>query len=410
MSKSNIHIIVEIGSTHGGNIADAHKLISLANETGADSIKAQFLFSDGLYQRWLRIDGPDGQPDPYVEALLYHYKHDMGLQPVQPIDGIVENAMMPHYRDAEELNEEQWRELAATAQKEGISFSASVFCERGLKLLDSLNPPYIKIASCDLNNHRFLRAALATGRQVIVSTGMSTLGDIDRSVNVMAKAGWGDKPPVLLHCVAAYPHGAEAANMQMVRKLRGTFDLPVGYSDHTEGNECALLALAQGATWFEKHMTHDIDRTIPGSVPGGLDHPHSRTPAQMKTYVDALRFGELALSVPADKVGAKERKIALRARRGLWVNKGLSAGTVITEALFTNTTDANGVPQNDAALRVLRCEADINADKIDDIMGRTLVCDVLAGSPLRHQDLTAKDPRVDLRRIVGMPPLAPGMS
>src|SRR5690606_28483113 len=123
----------------------------------------------------------------------------------------------------------------------------------GLDLLCSLNPPYIKIASCDLNNIRFLRQVAETGFKVVLSTGMSSLNDIEKSLKEIDKTG-NLQNFILLHCVSIYPAKAEQANLNFITKLKNQFGLEVGFSDHTGDSVAAVAAMALGATWFEKHF------------------------------------------------------------------------------------------------------------------------------------------------------------
>jgi sialic acid synthase SpsE len=168
-----------------------------------------------------------------------------------------------------------------------------------------------------------LQAAAGTGRKILLSTGMSTLGEIEQAVAALDRVGAADV--VLLHCVSAYPCPTEISNVGFVEVLRTSFGLPVGFSDHTESSEAAIAAVALGATWIEKHLT--LDRGAKG-----FDHAYAMEPEMLAAYIASLRAAAAALRRPAEKVGEAERAVMTRARRGLWAVRDLSPGAVLTEA------------------------------------------------------------------------------
>ena len=288
---SAIHIIAEAGTNHGGNLETARKLVDAAVAAKADSVKFQIIYPEGLYLTKVWQDGAL-RDNPVVAA-----------------------------RRAQMLRDEDYVLLAAHARDRGIPFSASVFDERGLNLLASLDPPFIKIASCDLNNHPLLARAAATGKRLVVSTGMSTLADVDASVEVLRREGARDV--VLLHCVSVYPCPTEAMNLGFIDTLRAAFGLPVGFSDHSESSVAAAIAVAKGATWIEKHFT--LDRKAEG-----FDHAYAMEPAQLASYIADVRAAEAACARPASKLGDAERTVMQRARRGLYAARDLPVGAAIT--------------------------------------------------------------------------------
>src|SRR5690606_17195681 len=227
----------------------------------------------------------------------------------------------------------------------------------GLDLLSSLNPPYIKIASCDLNNIRFLRQVAETGRKVVLSTGMSTLKDIEKSVNEIEKSG-NLQNFVLLHCVSVYPAKVEQTNMPFLSKLKSTFGLEVGFSDHTGDSLAAVMALSLGATWFEKHFT--TDRTQEG-----LDHAYAMEEDGFTKYVEDLRAAEQALVPIPDKISEAERYTRKRARRSLYASRDMEVGELIS----------------DDDILCVRPEGVMDADEIDLIIGKRLTSPIKQYSP-----------------------------
>jgi N,N'-diacetyllegionaminate synthase len=330
-----VHIIAEAGSNYNGSVALAKQLNQVAAESGADSVKYQIINTDALYR-----------PGDYAYG---HYK-------IEDIRAI---------RRRDELSDDQWSEIRGDALERGILFSASVFDTEGLDLLCGFDPPYIKTASCDLNNLRFLREIAERGRTMVVSTGMSSLGDIEKAVSSLSKEGIEGEKLVLLHCVSAYPSSLEDTNLTFLQTLRSAFGTAVGFSDHTLGREAACIAVALGATWIEKHFT--TDHTL-----DGLDHKHAMEPTAFTEYVRAIRATEIAMRPRVIKIGPAEAYTRQRARRGLYLSQALPAGHVI----------------EDADLLIVRPESELAADQVDLVVGCKLNRDMAAFESLSAADLS----------------------
>lgn len=312
-----VHIIAEGGTNHNGRLDYAVKLADIAKEAGADSVKFQIIYPWGLY-----LPGE------------YQYGH-------YDIKKVID------IRTRQQLPDEDYIKLNDYCNQIGIRFSASVFDQRGLDLLTSFDPPYLKTASCDLNNLRFLRTLAQTGRRMIVSTGMSTLQDIEKAVEAITKEG--NNNLVLLHCVSVYPAKLEQSNIPFIKTLKDTFGFEVGFSDHTPTSHAALMALASGATWFEKHFT--FDKTLEG-----FDHSHAQDATEFKNYVADIRNAEIALQPKEEKITDAERYTRKRARRSLYASRDLPAGHVIT----------------DEDVLIVRPEGIMDADQIDILVGSAL--------------------------------------
>lgn len=287
---SNVHIIAEAGTNHNASPETARQLIDVAVQAGADSVKFQIIYPEGLYVSRIYENGE--YRDNEVIAI----------------------------RRAGMLADDHYRELAAYSRQQGLPLSASVFCRQGLDLLNELDPPYLKIASCDLNNSLLLRQAAELGRKLIVSTGMATLGEIEQSVRDITANGFQDL--VLMHCVSVYPCPTDQMNLGFLETLKSAFGYPVGLSDHTENSLAAAVAVSQGVRWIEKHYT--LDR---GSA--GFDHAYAMEPEMLQQYVADIRAIEKACQPAAAKVGESESTTKLRARRGLYANRDIAAGEVI---------------------------------------------------------------------------------
>jgi len=286
----SVHIIAEAGTNHNGKLETAKSLVDIAKQAGADSVKFQLIYPEGLYLPKFFQDGK------YVENEVFK-KRAAGM-----------------------MTDQDYGELAAYCKTSGIPFSASVFDIRGLDLLESLDVPYFKIASCDLNNSPFLIQVAERGRKMIVSTGMASLGEIERAVSDMLSTG--NQDIVLMHCVSVYPAHLANMNLAFIDTLRSAFGLPVGLSDHTESSLAAAIGIAKGITWIEKHFTQD--RTSPG-----FDHAYAMEPSMLKQYILDIRASEAACRHQGSKLQPAEAQVKTRARRGLYAARDIQAGEIL---------------------------------------------------------------------------------
>jgi len=320
-SSSYVHVIAEAGTTHEGSVETALGCVDIAAEAGADSVKFQIIHAEGLYLPQV-CEGGEQRPNPVFQQ-----------------------------RRVQQLPDEAWARLAARARARGLDMSASVFDERGLDLLDVLDPPYIKVASCDLNHAALLRMVAERGRKMIVSTGMAELSEIERAVADVTATGHDDI--VLMHCVCSYPAELASMNLGFITTLRSEFGYPVGLSDHTETSLAAAMAIALGATWIEKHFTYD--RTAEG-----FDHSFATEPDQLAAFVVDVRAAQCACRVPLEKVGAAEAELKRRARRGVYAARAIPKGTTLAEA--------------DVIVR--RPESDLDPNDLERLIGRNVRRDV----------------------------------
>ena len=287
-----IHLIAEAGTNHNGKVATGKTLIDAARAGGADSVKFQAIFPEGLYLPKLYVDGA------YQESAVFQQRAKTAL------------------------DEAAFAELAAHCATRGVGFSASVFDERGVRMLDGLNVEYLKTASCDLNNSQLLKAAAETGRKMIISTGMATLAEIEQAVKDVT--GMGNGNIVLMHCLSVYPCPTELMNLGFIDRLRKAFGFAVGLSDHTESSVAAAIAVSKGVSWIEKHITLDRRST-------GFDHAYAMEPAGFATYVRDVAAAWHACRAPAGKVGEQETEVKKRARRALYAARDIAPGECIAE-------------------------------------------------------------------------------
>jgi N,N'-diacetyllegionaminate synthase len=286
-----VHVIAEAGSNHNGDQALAFRLVDAASKAGADSVKFQLIYPEGLYVPTY-VDGGEERDNPVFAR-----------------------------RSSEVLADADWRAIAGYSRRSGIPFSASVFDRKGVDLLVGLDPPYLKVASTDLNNYPLLEIVAECGIPVVVSTGMSSLGEIEGAVDVFRKASALSRLS-LLHCVSVYPCPLASTNLGMIRILREAFGVPVGFSDHTEGSLASCMAVALGATIVEKHFT--LDKTMVG-----FDHLYAAEPLVLEEFVADVRAAEQATAFSFEKVSAAERETRVRAGRGLYAARDLPSGHVL---------------------------------------------------------------------------------
>jgi sialic acid synthase SpsE len=291
-SEPRLHLIAEAGTNHGGKRDTANALVEAARQAGADSVKFQLIYPEGLYLPEFLTDGR------YVPNEVFQK------------------------RRAAMLSDDDWRRVAAHCAEHELPFSASVFDRRGLDLLEELDAPYIKIASCDLNHLPFLQEAASRGRRLILSTGMAALAEVERSVTAIQRIGRVDL--VLMHCVSVYPCPAERTNLSFIDELKRTFGLPVGFSDHTESSLASAIAVAKGVAWIEKHFT--LDRKA-----SGFDHAYAMEPAMLTAYIADVRASEAACRPQPEKVQPAEATVKQRARRGLYAARDIAPGEVVRE-------------------------------------------------------------------------------
>ena len=287
----SIHIIAEACTNHDGDLDKAKTLAKKAMECGADSVKFQLIYPELLYVSQIEENGKM-TPNPVIEQ-----------------------------RRKSQLSDQSYYELADYCKALSFPLSASVFDSRGLDLLDALDPPYIKLASCDINNLPLLALAAQKGRTLIISSGMAELKEIEMALDTIAKSG--SPRVVLLHCVSVYPTPLESTNLSMIPLFKKEFGVEVGFSDHTKGHAAACAALALGATWFEKHYTLDV-------TDHGFDHAHSTPPHEFAEYVSALKTLDQGIEPKSLVLTESELQLRSRARRGLYAVRDMQAGEVVS--------------------------------------------------------------------------------
>lgn len=330
-------VIAEAGVNHNGDPDLARRLVDMAAEAGADAVKFQTFKAERLVT-------------PGAPKAEYQLRRTSATE-----------SQLDMLRRLE-LTPDAHRELQARCCACNLLFLSTPFDEGSADFLESLDVPAFKIPSGEITNLPFVAHVARKRRPMIVSTGMAHLHEVEAAVRTIREAG--NLDIVLLHCVSNYPAAPGDINLRAMHTMAAAFGLPVGYSDHTEGIEVALAAVALGACVVEKHFT--LDRALPGP-----DHQASLEPGEMKAMVRGIRIVQESLGHGRKEPAASEAATAQVARRSLVAARDLAAGTVLAEGDIAVRRPGTGLPPVRRA----------------DLVGRAVRVDVKAGTPLMPEML-----------------------
>jgi len=324
-------IIAEAGVNHNGSMDMAERLVLSAKAAGADAVKFQTFCAD-------RLAGKSAEK-------AHYQKQDGNACESQ-------HAMLSRLS----LNLEQHRELLQFGRHTGITFLSSPFDEGSADWLSTLDVPLFKIGSGEITNFPLLESVAKKGKPIILSTGMSRLGEVEAAVQTIQDAGC--RELTLLHCTSSYPADPADSNLRAMRTLQRAFNLPVGYSDHTPGIEVSVAAVALGAAVIEKHLT--LDKTLPGP-----DHRASLNPEEFKSMVDAIRTVEAALGDGVKRAVPSEFNTRDVARKSLVAAIDISEGTVLNETHIAIKRPGTGLPPGQMPMLMGRkVKRSIRADEL----------------------------------------------
>jgi len=296
--KNRTLIIAEAGVNHNGDIALAKQLVTAAAEAGADMVKFQTFSADRVATRSAGKAGYQTKTTDRKES-----QHQM--------------------LSRLELTAEMHRELIAHCVARGIGFFSTAFDIESIDLLVSLGQNHFKIPSGEITNLPYVRHVGHLGKNIIFSTGMATLGEIEATIDVLERAGTSRANITALHCTTEYPTPMRDVNLRAMQSIHAAFGVAVGYSDHTQGIEVAIAAVAMGASVIEKHFT--ISRELPGP-----DHIASLEPDELKAMVAAIRNIETALGDGIKRVTQSEAGNKSIARKSLVTTCVIKAGEVFS--------------------------------------------------------------------------------
>jgi N-acetylneuraminate synthase len=333
------YIIAEIGANHNGDMALAEKLILKAREAGAHCVKFQSWTKDTVFSKKVYESN-------YFLADDYRNRTDYTLEEIV---------------DEYSVSEEELLELKRISDDVGIDFASTPFSKREVDfLVHRLKVGFIKVASMDLNNYPFLRYISNKGLPIVLSTGLSSLSEIDRAVRTIEDAG--NREIVLLHCVSIYPPDDHKVNLRNIETLRTMYPYPVGFSDHTLGFSVPLASAAMGACVIEKHFTLDKGMT-------GWDHKISADVDELRVIAGESKKINRALG--SHRITVQEDAARIDAfRRSIVAARDISAGETFEEEMLDFKRPGEG----------------LSPETIEFILGKKALRDIAYDEMIRKED------------------------
>ena len=333
-------IVAEIGANHLQNKERALALVAAAKDAGADAVKLQTF-----------------QPETMVA------RRTVGGAPVRMKEGPWAGEELWALYERSALPWSWHEEIFRYGAELGIPVFSTPFDSTAIDFLERLDCPMYKIASFEILDLALIAKAAATGKQLVISTGMATVEEIDEAVH--AARGAGATQIALLKCTSAYPASPDDMNLRTIQELARRFDVPVGLSDHTMGIAVPVAAVALGACIIEKHLT--LSRALPGP-----DSAFSLEPQEFKAMVDAVRIAERALG----KVHFGASPLELKSR-------------IFRRSLFVVQDLKQGQPFSDHNVHSIRPGHGLHTRHLREVLGKHATRDIERGTPLSW-DLVAK--------------------
>lgn len=304
-----VYIIAEAGVNHNGDINIAKRLVDAAQEAGADVVKFQTFQADSLVSK-------------YAQKAKYQ---------LQSTD---EKETQREMLKKLELTYEMHVELLQYCREVGIDFLSTPFDLGSIDLLESVGMNLYKIPSGEITNLPYLRKIGSLRKPVILSSGMSTIGEVKEAVKVLRESGAANV--AVLHCNTQYPTPMQDVNLNVMNTIRNEIGVSVGYSDHTEGIEVPIAAVAMGAEIIEKHFT--LDKTM-----AGPDHKASPEPDGLKAMVQAIRNIEMAVGDIEKKPTRSEKDNIAVVRKSIVAKRQIEAGEMFSEDNITTKRPGIGI-------------------------------------------------------------------
>ena len=336
--NKNLLVVAEIGVNHNGDLNQAIRLIEAAKNSGADAVKFQTFRAETLVSR-------NAPKVPYQ------------------ISGSQES----HFEMIKklELTKSDFLVIKENCEANGLKFISTPYDIESADFLDSIGLDYFKTASADLIDLPLHKFIAGTRRPTIIATGMSTIDEINECIDIYKNVK--GNIYALLHCVSNYPCSDQSINLNVMQSMGKSFNLPIGFSDHSVGYFASLMAFTLGAVVIEKHFTLD-------KMQNGPDHKASSTPGEFAELVNSLRKAQIILGDPEKKIQVEEMDMRTYSRKSLVAAKNLYAGEIIKKA----------------DLRVLRPGNGIAPKFLEIIVGMILLNDVKEGSVVEWTDLNEK--------------------
>lgn len=305
-------IIAEVGVNHNGDLNNAKKLIDIAAEAGANVVKFQTFKSEELTTNYAPLADYQtlNSPELKNQSLL--------LKKLQ-------------------LSEKDHFSLSDYSREKGIEFLSTAFTVQSVDLLSKIELKRWKIPSGEINNFPLLKKIANLNMPTILSTGMASLGEIEKAIDYMLNNNLDKDNLTILHCTTAYPTSFSDANLKAIKTLKDCFKISVGYSDHTLGIEASIAAVALGATVIEKHIT--LDRNLPGP-----DHKASIEPSELFELIKSIRNISLALGDGIKKITKSEILNKNVARKSIVAIKKINKGDLYTLENINLKRPGTGLP------------------------------------------------------------------
>lgn len=327
-------IIAEAGDNHNGKIELAYKLIDKAVEAGADCVKFQTFVTEEVISKNAKM--ADYQ---IANTQIEESQYDM----VKKL----------------ELSFDDFRKLKAYCDEKKILFLSTPFDLKSIDFLDSLDLPMWKIPSGEITNLPYLVKIARTGKDIILSTGMATISEVEAAINVLKDNGAG--AITLLHCTTEYPAPVDEVNLLAMKTMEDYFSLKVGYSDHTKGILVPIIAVALGAEIIEKHFT--LDKNMEGP-----DHKASLEPAELKEMISNIRTLEYSLGTGEKVPSASEKKNINIARKSIVARRNIKKGETFSEENLAVKRPGNGIsPMKWFEVIETKAKRDFDEDEIIEI-------------------------------------------
>ena len=313
--RSKTLVIAEAGINHNGDLSLAKKLIRVAAHSRADYVKFQTFKTEDLVTR---------------TASKSHY------QKLNETDTESQFELLKKY----ELNKAMHIELISEAKNLGINFMSTAFDIENLNMLISLGQKFIKVPSGEITNLPYLRKIGEFRKEVMLSTGMSTIDEVGAAVRILVNSGTDQSKITVLHCTSSYPTSYSDVNLLAMLEMKNRFGVNVGYSDHTMGTEVAVAAVALGATVIEKHFT--LDKNLPGP-----DHSTSLLPDELKMMVNQIRNIENSMGDGLKRPMICESENLKLVRRSIVAKRKIKKGDILNSSNITTKRPGTGIsPMN----------------------------------------------------------------
>lgn len=310
--NTRVLIIAEAGVNHNGSLDIAKRLVDEAADAGVDIVKFQTFKAEKLVSKSAKQAEYQQRNMGKTDDSQYSMLKKLELSPLQH------------------------EELIDYCREKGIRFFSTAFDMDSIEYLHSLNLGLWKIPSGEITNYPYLRKIAQYGEPVILSTGMCELSDIEAAIQVLLSYGLQKKQITVLHCNTEYPTPMRDVNLKAMLEIERKFGVAVGYSDHTEGIEVPIAAVALGATVIEKHFT--LDKNM-----NGPDHKASLEPKDLRAMVKAIRNIEQALGSGHKVISASERKNIEVARKSIVAACPIRKGDLLTDENLTVMRPGNGI-------------------------------------------------------------------